>query len=45
MVGTLVRVCRYGMSWCNLDLTVDLVIVTLSWSGCVDMECHGVILI
>ena len=23
--------CRYGMSWCNLDLTVDLVIVTLSF--------------
>ena len=30
MVGTLVRGCRYAMSWCDLDLTFDLVVMTLS---------------
>ena len=27
---TLVRGCRYAMSWCDLDLTFDLAAVTLS---------------
>ena len=31
MVGILVRVCRCAMSWCDLDLTFDLVIVTMSF--------------
>ena len=30
MVGKLVRGCRYAMSWCNLDLTFDLAVVTLT---------------
>ena len=29
MVGILVRVCRCATSWCDLDLTFDLVVVTL----------------
>ena len=31
MVGTLVRGCRCAVSWCDLDLTFDLVIVTISF--------------
>ena len=31
MVGTLVRVCRCAMSWCNLDLTFDLALVTFTF--------------
>ena len=30
MVGTLVRGYRCAMSWCYLDLTFDLAVVTLS---------------
>ena len=30
MVGTLVQGCRCAVSWCELDLTFDLVVVTLS---------------
>ena len=30
MVGTLVRMCRCATSWSDLDLTIDLAIVTLS---------------
>ena len=30
MVGMLVRGCRCAMSWCDLDLTFDLAIVTLT---------------
>ena len=31
-VGTLARVCRCKMSWCDLDLTFDLAIVTLTYN-------------
>ena len=31
MVGTLLRGCRYDTSCCNLDLSFDLVIVTMSF--------------
>ena len=31
MVGTLVRGCRCAMSWCDLDLTFDLAIVTVTY--------------
>ena len=31
MVGTLVRRCRCATSRCDLDLTVDLAIVTLTY--------------
>ena len=31
MVGTLVREYRYATSWCDLDLTFDLAIVTLTY--------------
>ena len=31
MVGTLVRGSRCVMSWCDLDLTFDLAIVTLTY--------------
>ena len=34
MVGTLVGGCRFAMSLCDLDLTFDLVIVTLSLKPC-----------
>ena len=30
MIGTLVRECRSAASWCNLDLTYDLAVVTLT---------------
>ena len=30
MVGTLVRGCKCATSWCDLDLTFDIAIVTLS---------------
>ena len=30
MVGTLVRGCRCATSWCDLDLTFDLPVVTLT---------------
>ena len=30
MAGTFVRGCRCAMSWCDLDLTFDLAVVTLS---------------
>ena len=30
LVGTLVGVCRCAMPWCDLDLTFDLAVVTLS---------------
>ena len=30
-VGTLIRGCRCTMSWCNLDLTLDLAVVTLTF--------------
>ena len=31
MVGTLVRGCRCAKSWCDLDLTFDLAIVTFTF--------------
>ena len=31
MVGTLVRGCRCAASWCELDLTFDLAVVTLTY--------------
>ena len=31
MVGTLVRGCRSAASWCDLDLTDDLNVVTLTY--------------
>ena len=31
MVGTLVGGCRCAMSWCDLDLTFSLVIVSMSF--------------
>ena len=31
MVGTLVRQCRCALSWCDLGLTFDLAIVTLTY--------------
>ena len=31
LVGTLVRGCRCAMSWCDLDLTFDLAVVTLTY--------------
>ena len=31
MVGTLVRGCSCATSWCYLDLTFDLAIVTLTY--------------
>ena len=31
MVGTLVKGCRCATSWCDLDLTFDLVIVTMTF--------------
>ena len=31
MVGTLLRGCRCAMSWFELDLTFDLVVVTLTY--------------
>ena len=31
MVGKLVGGCRCAMSWCDLDLTFDLVVVTLTY--------------
>ena len=31
MVGTFVRGCRCAMSWSDLDLTFDLVVVTLTY--------------
>ena len=30
MVGTLVRGCRCATSWCGLDFTFDLAVVTLT---------------
>ena len=31
MARTLVRGCRHAMSWCDLDLTFDLTVVTLTF--------------
>ena len=31
MVGTLVRGCRCATSWCDLDLTFELAVVTLAY--------------
>ena len=31
MIGTFVRGCRCATSWCDLDLTFDLAIMTLSY--------------
>ena len=31
LVGTLVRGCRCATSWCDLDLTFDLAVVTLTY--------------
>ena len=31
MVGTLVGGCRCSTSWCDLDLTLHLVVVTLTY--------------
>ena len=31
MVGTFVKGCRYAMSWCDFDLTFDLVKVIMSF--------------
>ena len=32
MVGTLVRECKCASSWCDLDLTFDLAVVTLTFN-------------
>ena len=32
MVGTLLRGYRYATSWCDLDLTFDLAVVTLTYT-------------
>ena len=43
MVGTLVRGCSCAMSWSDLDLTVDLAVVTLTykilWCSCATSWC------
>ena len=47
LVGTLVRKCRCAMSWCDLDLTFDLAVVTLSLkilSGLYLVSCRKLIL-
>ena len=31
MVGTLVRRCRCATSWCDVDLTFDFAVVTLTY--------------
>ena len=31
MVGTLVKGCSCATSWCDLDLTFDLAVVTLTY--------------
>ena len=31
MEETLVRGCRFAKSWCDLDLTFDLAVVTLTY--------------
>ena len=31
MVGTLVWGCRCAVSWCDIDLTFDLAVVTLTF--------------
>ena len=31
ILGTLVRECRCATSWCDLDLTFDLSVVTLTY--------------
>ena len=31
LVGTLGRGCRCAMSWCDLDLTFELAVVTLTY--------------
>ena len=31
MVGTFVRMCRCATSWSDLDLTLDLAVVTLTY--------------
>ena len=33
-IGALVGGCRCATSWCNLDLTFDLVIMTMSFKSC-----------
>ena len=33
MVGTLVGACRCVTSWCDLDLTFDLAVVTLTYKS------------
>ena len=33
MVGTLVGQCGCAPSWCDLDLTFDLVVVTLTYNN------------
>ena len=45
MVKTLLRDCRYARSWCDLDLTFDLVEVTtsfkiLSWLFLDSVRCR-----
>ena len=34
MVGTLVRGSRCAISWCDLDLTLNLAVVTLTHKSC-----------
>ena len=49
MVGTLVRGCRCATSWYDLDLTLDLAVVTLTYkvlSGYISetVKCRKLIL-
>ena len=37
MVETLVKRCRCAASWCDLDLTFDFVIVTLTYKSCLGL--------
>ena len=32
MVGALIRSCGHGTSWCDLDLTFDLALATLTYN-------------
>ena len=44
LVETLVRTCRCATSWCDLDLTFDLVMVTMSFKILDSIRCRRLIL-
>ena len=49
MVGIFVSGCRYAMSWCDLDLTFYLAVVTLTLKFCLGyisetISCKNLIL-